>query len=68
MVSKKFPEYTDQFGKGWLDKIEVGDVLSSVDGVGITAWEAEMVNFFGGSNEEGGYARAIEGLTFRYAF
>ena len=65
VVSKKYTEYTDKFGGDWLNKIAVGDVLSSVDGVAIGEWEKEVVGLFSGANEEGGYARAIEGLTFR---
>ncbi len=66
MVSKKYEQYTDKFGKGWLDKIEVGDVLSSVDGMATSLWVERVVRTFGGANEDGGYARALEGLTFRY--
>jgi hypothetical protein len=65
VVSKKYDNYTQKFGKSWLDEISVGDVLSSVDGLPVNVWEERNINFFGGSNPEGGFARAIEGLSFR---
>ena len=65
VVSKKFDEFTNVFGKGWLDKINIGDVLSSVDGVAIDTWINKNLARFSGANTEGGYARAIEGLIYR---
>lgn len=68
VVSKKYDNYTSKFGDSWLGQISVGDVLSSVDGLPVNVWEEQNVNVFGGSNQEGGFARVIEGLSFRYAY
>lgn len=58
-------DYYEKFGEGWLDDINIGDVLSSVDGILLQNLEFEHPELFLGNNRDAVIARWIQGITYK---
>jgi len=54
-----------KFGNGWLDEIQLGDILTSVDGVLIKNLALDYPELFSGNNRDAQVARWIKALTYR---
>ena len=55
-----------KFGVGWLDGINLGDVLISVDGIIIEDLQVYFPELFINANKEAVIARWIQKVTFRF--